>query len=239
MTFNYAITNLYLSKIRAEFGVKPPAVTQIITKTNITFDKFMEKLEAGFDFETEQAKFRSFMSQSSAVRRGRKVAHALENGKKSEDKNVNRVLKEMKKAMRGFNVVEKEASLHYKDIYWGKADLVGFHKGVLVIADNKSVTKELTRGKDGEVVKSKYKGYGMQVAAYANAHNKMFGTKIDKGVLFFSEGDGSGDMTSTIIEVNVKEYLPMFCERVRDFYLRESIMRNRESAFFKRRLSFR
>lgn len=219
---------------KAKYGVNLPAVTQILGKTGNSFDKFLEKLDKNIDVEEERRRVMNIPQIANAVSRGRKVAHALENGiMETKDENVNNVLAEMEKAMEGFDTIAKEASLVYKNQYCGIADLVGNYGGELVIADNKSISKKLTVGKNGEVRPSSYKGYGLQVCAYAKAHNDMFGTDIKTGVLFFVEGDGIDDEIShKIIEVDIDEYWDEFKYRYEDYIRRETILLNRQMQFY-------
>lgn len=237
--FNYELANILKAQAKADLGVTPPSVTTILKGTKQKYDTWLAKIEAGFDYKAAEERLMNKAAIASAVSRGRRVAHALENDRDTDDANVNRVLAEMRDVMAGLEIIEKEASLCYKDIFWGKADIVGrTHDGALVIADNKSVTKPLTIGRDGSPRPSTYKDYGLQVTAYAMAHNEMFGTEIDTGLLYFVEGDGTAELTSRIVEIDIADYRDEWEYRVKDYYQRQTILKQRELGYFTRRLTF-
>ena len=68
-----------------------------------------------------------------------------------------------------------EVSLYFPEIYAGTTDLVGEHNGVPAILDFKQSNKPKT---DARV-----QDYKIQLAAYSEAHNKIYGTKINKGFI--------------------------------------------------------
>lgn len=74
-----------------------------------------------------------------------------------------------------------EVSLYYQDLYAGTTDLVGLHQGVPAIMDFKNSLSEKKR----EWIED----YFLQLAAYAMAHNYMFGTEINKGVIMMATRD--------------------------------------------------
>lgn len=74
-----------------------------------------------------------------------------------------------------------EVSLYYPKIYAGTTDLVGVHDGSEAIMDHKQTNKLKKR----EWIDD----YFVQLAAYANAHNEVYGTKIRKGVIFMCSAD--------------------------------------------------
>ncbi len=69
-----------------------------------------------------------------------------------------------------------EVSLHYPELYAGTTDLVGVYKGAPAIMDFKQSRKLK--------IKEWVEDYYLQLVAYAEAHNKMYDTKIDKGRIF-------------------------------------------------------
>ena len=69
-----------------------------------------------------------------------------------------------------------EVSLYFPEVYAGTTDLVGVHNGSEAIMDHKQTNKPKKR----EWIED----YFIQLAAYANAHNEVYGTKIRKGVVF-------------------------------------------------------
>jgi len=74
-----------------------------------------------------------------------------------------------------------EVSLYFPQVYAGTTDLVGIHDGSEAIMDHKQSNK---------IKKKEWIGdYFLQLAAYANAHNEVHGTKIRKGVIFMCTAD--------------------------------------------------
>ena len=74
-----------------------------------------------------------------------------------------------------------EVSLYFPKIYAGTTDLVGLHNGDEAIMDHKQTNKPKKR----EWIED----YFLQLTAYANAHNEVYGTKIRKGVIFMCSKD--------------------------------------------------
>ena len=74
-----------------------------------------------------------------------------------------------------------EVPLYYPKIYAGTTDLAGVHDGNEAIMDHKQTNKPKKR----EWIDD----YFVQLAAYANAHNEVHGTKIRKGVIFMCSAD--------------------------------------------------
>ena len=236
--FSYDLTSIYKRKAKSEYIVTPPSVTGILSKTKLSYDNWLDKVESGFDFEAEKKKLENNYVVAKAMSRGRKVAKALETDTDSTDEATNKILDEMRLLMCDLKVVEKECPLIFKDIYWGKADIVGYLGDSLVIADNKSVNRPLQLGKNGSPRPSTYKDYALQVTAYAKAHNEMFGTQIRTGLLYFVEGDGTGELSSRTIEIEVDDYWDEWQYRVRDFYQRETIIKQQQLSYYTRRIKF-
>ncbi len=74
-----------------------------------------------------------------------------------------------------------EVSLYFPEVYAGTTDLVGVHDNIECIMDHKQTNKPKKR----EWIDD----YFLQLAAYANAHNETYGTKIRKGVIFMCSAD--------------------------------------------------
>ena len=74
-----------------------------------------------------------------------------------------------------------EVALYHPEIYAGTTDLVGVHGGADAILDFKQTNKPKKR----EWVED----YFLQLCAYAEAHNKVYGTKIRKGVVLMCSKD--------------------------------------------------
>jgi genome maintenance exonuclease 1 len=69
-----------------------------------------------------------------------------------------------------------EVSLYFPEVYAGTTDLVGVHDNSEAIMDHKQTNKPKKR----EWIDD----YFLQLAAYATAHNEVWGTNIRKGVVF-------------------------------------------------------
>ena len=68
-----------------------------------------------------------------------------------------------------------EATLYYPGLYAGSVDLVGQHDGTMAIIDFKQTNKPKQREWIGD--------YFLQMAAYGMAHDAVYGTTIEKGVI--------------------------------------------------------
>jgi CRISPR/Cas system-associated exonuclease Cas4 (RecB family) len=71
-----------------------------------------------------------------------------------------------------------EVGVYASGLYAGTTDLVGVHEGTPAIMDFKNSLKD----KKKEWIED----YFMQLAAYAMAHNEMYGTEINKGVVMIA-----------------------------------------------------
>ena len=74
-----------------------------------------------------------------------------------------------------------EVALYFPKIYAGTTDLVGVHKGDAAILDFMQTNKPKKR----EWIED----YFLQLAAYAEAHNEVYGTTIRKGVVLMCSKD--------------------------------------------------
>jgi hypothetical protein len=74
-----------------------------------------------------------------------------------------------------------EVSLYFPEVYAGTTDLVGVHDNSEAIMDHKQTNKPKKR----EWIDD----YFLQLAAYATAHNEVWGTNIRKGVVFMCSAD--------------------------------------------------
>tara|TARA_B100001094_G_C17970565_1_gene690078 strand:- start:6 stop:692 length:687 start_codon:yes stop_codon:yes gene_type:complete len=87
-----------------------------------------------------------------------------------------------------------EVNLCSANLYAGTTDLVGMYKGKPTIMDFKQTNKPKKR----EWIED----YFLQGAAYANAHNEMFETKIENVAIFMC----SGDCEWQLFEVDAEEF---------------------------------
>ena len=102
-----------------------------------------------------------------------------------------------------------EVSLYYPQIYAGTTDLVGLHSSDEAIMDHKQTNKPKKR----EWIED----YFVQLAAYANAHNEVYGTKIRKGVIFMCSKDN--EYQEFIVEGNeFDQWSDRWWKRVEEYY---------------------
>lgn len=102
-----------------------------------------------------------------------------------------------------------EVSLYFPEIYAGTTDLVGLHGTDEAIMDHKQTNKPKKR----EWIED----YFLQLTAYANAHNKVYGTKIRKGVIFMCSADNQ--YQEFIVEGNEFDtWSDRWWKRVEEYY---------------------
>jgi genome maintenance exonuclease 1 len=75
-----------------------------------------------------------------------------------------------------------EATMYYPGLYAGSVDLVARLDGEITIIDFKQTNKPKQREWIGD--------YFLQMAAYGMAHDHVYGTNIDKGVIMMCSKDG-------------------------------------------------
>lgn len=104
-----------------------------------------------------------------------------------------------------------EVGLYFPKVYAGTTDLVGIHDGNEAIMDHKQTNKPKKR----EWIED----YFIQLAAYANAHNEVYGTSIRKGVIFMCSADNI--YQEFIIEgTEFDKYSDKWFKRVEEYYVR-------------------
>lgn len=102
-----------------------------------------------------------------------------------------------------------EVALYSDRLYAGTTDLIGLHNNIPSIMDFKNSLNE----KKKEWIED----YFMQLCAYATAHNEMFGTDIQKGVVMIATRDGK--YQEFIIEgAEFTEYSVKWANRVCAYY---------------------
>ena len=102
-----------------------------------------------------------------------------------------------------------ECTLYYPGLYAGQTDLVGVHKGEDAIIDFKQTNKPKRR----EWIND----YFMQLSAYAMAHNILFNTSINKGVVMMCSKDNY--YQEFIVEgEEFQKYKFNFLRRVDEYY---------------------
>ena len=102
-----------------------------------------------------------------------------------------------------------ECTLYYPGLYAGQTDLVAVHKGKDAIIDFKQTNKPKKR----EWIED----YCLQLAAYAMAHNFIYRTTIDKGVIMMCSKDNF--YQEFVVEgKEFQKYKHNFLRRVDEYY---------------------
>ena len=102
-----------------------------------------------------------------------------------------------------------ECTLYYPGLYAGQTDLVGVHKGKDAIIDYKQTNKPKKR----EWIED----YCLQLAAYAMAHNFIYKTQIEKGVIMMCSKDNF--YQEFVVEgKEFQKYKHNFLRRVDEYY---------------------
>lgn len=102
-----------------------------------------------------------------------------------------------------------EAMLYKRGVYAGTTDLVGVYQDEPAIVDFKQTNKMKKR----EWIDD----YFVQLTAYADAHNEMYGTDIRKGVVLMAAQDGTMK-DFQIVGREFDHYLDLWKARVAAFY---------------------
>jgi hypothetical protein len=102
-----------------------------------------------------------------------------------------------------------EVPLYFPKVYAGTTDLCGVHNGDEAIMDHKQSNKVKKR----EWIED----YFIQSAAYATAHNEVYGTNIRKGVIFMCTADNQ--YLEFIIEgTEFDNYVGKWFQRCEEYY---------------------
>jgi len=102
-----------------------------------------------------------------------------------------------------------EVPVYFPSIYAGTTDLCGVHDNAEAIMDHKQTNKPKKRESIDD--------YFVQLAAYANAHNEVHGTKIRKGVIFMCSA--ANEYQEFIVEgTEFDKYTDMWFKKCEEFY---------------------
>lgn len=102
-----------------------------------------------------------------------------------------------------------EVPLYFPKVYAGTTDLCGVHDGKEAIMDHKQSNKVKKR----EWIED----YFVQSAAYATAHNELFGTNIRKGVIFMCTADNQ--YLEFIVEgMEFDKYTDLWFRKLDEYY---------------------
>ena len=104
-----------------------------------------------------------------------------------------------------------EVPVYFPSIYAGTTDLCGVHDNAEAIMDHKQTNKPKKR----EWIDD----YFVQLAAYANAHNEVHGTKIRKGVIFMCSA--ANEYQEFIVDgAEFDKYTDMWFKKCEQFYMK-------------------
>ena len=165
---------------------KLPSVTTILQKTQDP-----EKAESLKRWTQKVGQVEADRIKDTAAKRGTAMHSYLETylqgGKVLDLRDVGREASGMAETIidKGFNDLEEiwgsEVTLFYPNLYAGATDLCGIYQGRESIIDFKQSNKP----KRVEWIKD----YKLQMVAYAMAHNCVYGTDIDQGVILMCTTD--------------------------------------------------
>ena len=165
---------------------KLPSVTTILQATQDA-----EKAESLKRWTQKVGQAEADRIKNTAAKRGTAMHSYLETylqgGKVLDLRDVGREASSMAETIiaKGFNDLEEiwgsEVTLFYPNLYAGATDLCGIYQGRESIIDFKQTNKP----KKVEWIKD----YKLQMIAYAMAHNCVYGTDIDQGVILMCTPD--------------------------------------------------
>jgi genome maintenance exonuclease 1 len=189
--YNYTVLSRYTTPEGRKYNSPDgplPSVTTILDAT-----KSKESKQALLEWKKRIGEKKAQEITKEAAGRGTKMHSYLENYV------INGVLKQpgshpmsIKSYAMATQIVKKglskcdeywgvEISLYFPKIYAGTTDLIGVHEGEPAIIDFKQTNKP----KKHEWIED----YFYQLAAYAAAHNELYGTNIRKGVVMMCSVD--------------------------------------------------
>ena len=102
-----------------------------------------------------------------------------------------------------------EVTLYYPGLYAGQTDVVGIYNGRESIIDFKQTNKPKQR----EWIDD----YFVQLAAYAMAHNHVYGTAIQQGVILMCSKDGFFQKFE-VFDKEFQGYMHTFLKKVEQYY---------------------
>ena len=165
---------------------KLPSVTTILQAT-----QSLEKAESLSRWASRVGKVEADRIRDQAAKRGTAMHSYLETylqgGKILDLRDVGREASSMAETIieKGFPELEEiwgvECTLHYPGLYAGQTDLCGIYQGRESIVDFKQTNKP----KKVEWIEDMF----LQLVAYATAHDCIYGTKIEQGVILMCTPD--------------------------------------------------
>lgn len=197
-------------------GSKVPSVTTVLDKT-----KTEEKKQALQNWRKRVGDKEATAITTAAAGRGTTMHKFLERymlgesitpGSNHVQKQAYSMAQVIIETMLKPNVTEiwgLETGLYFPGLYAGTTDCVGIWQGSPAIID----FKQTNRPKKEEWIEDYY----LQLAAYATAHNEVYGTKIEQGVVLMCSGDLQGQ-TFVLGNNRFSEYSDKWWDRVEQYY---------------------
>ena len=165
---------------------KLPSVTTILQAT-----QSLEKAESLARWASRVGQTEADRIKNTAAKRGTAMHSYLETylqgGKVLDLRDVGREASSMAETIiaKGFNDLEEvwgvECTLHYPGLYAGQTDMCGIYQGRESIID----FKQTNTPKKAEWIDD----YKLQLVAYATAHDQVYGTEIEQGVILMCTPD--------------------------------------------------
>ena len=165
---------------------KLPSVTTILQAT-----QSLEKAESLARWASRVGQTEADRIKNTAAKRGTAMHSYLETylqgGKILDLRDVGREASSMAETIiaKGFNDLTEvwgvECTLHYPGLYAGQTDMCGIYQGRESIIDFKQTNKP----KKAEWIDD----YKLQLIAYATAHDQVYGTSIEQGVILMCTPD--------------------------------------------------
>ena len=193
---------------------KLPSVTTILQAT-----QGVEKAESLQQWTEKVGVFEAERIKKRAARRGTAMHSYLETyiqgGQVLDLRDIGAEAARMARTIidKGFSDLEEiwgsEVTLFYPNLYAGQTDLCGIYQGRESIVDFKSTNKP----KKDEWIKD----YKLQMVAYAMAHDQIYGTSVEQGVILMSTPD-SFFQKFTINGREFRELKWEWLQRVDDYY---------------------
>ena len=198
---------------------KLPSVTTILQKTQA-----IEKTESLKRWAEKVGETEAERIKNTAAKRGTAMHSYLETylqgGKVLDLRDVGREASSMAETIiaKGFNDLEEiwgvECTLHYPGLYAGQTDMCGIYQGRESIIDFKQTNKP----KKVEWIDD----YKLQLIAYAVAHDQVYGTKIEQGVILMCTPDNFFQRF-LVNGSEFREWKWKWLQKVSDYYKSKSV----------------
>ena len=199
---------------------KLPSVTTILQAT-----QSLEKAESLSRWASRVGQVEADRIRDQAAKRGTAMRSYLETylqgGKVLDLRDVGREASSMAETIiaKGFNDLEEiwgvECTLHYPGLYAGQTDMCGIYQGRESIIDFKQTNKP----KKAEWIDE----YKLQLIAYATAHDQVYGTKIEQGVILMCTPDNFFQRF-LVNGSEFREWKWKWLQKVSDYYELKSVV---------------